>query len=46
MTIFICTIPKLWIEDYTLTNPIFWTVFGAWFIGLVFGFIEGVFDDD
>ena len=41
LTIIISILPRLWIENYTLTNPIWWTVMTVWLIGRLLGWIEG-----
>ena len=38
----IAIVPKLWIDDYTITNPIWWTVTQAWMIGNCLGYLEGL----
>ena len=42
LTVLIATVPNLWIEDYTVTNPIWWTVTSSWIIGNCFGYLEGL----
>lgn len=39
-TILISILPMLWIEDYTVSHSIWWTVMGAWLLGRVFGWFE------
>ena len=34
----IAVLPMLWIDDYTIHNPIWWTVVLAWHLGMVFGY--------
>ena len=41
-----CFLPRFWIESYDATNPIFWTVLGAGFIGMIIGFVQGFFKED
>lgn len=42
----IAVLPMLWIEDYTLTNPVWWTVFSAWNLGRIWTLIEVFFDKE
>ena len=42
MTALIAVIPGLWIEDYTVTNPVWWTVVLAWIISNPIGYFEGL----
>ena len=42
LTAVIATVPMLWIEQYTITNPIWWTVVIANFLGNLFGRFEGI----
>lgn len=42
MVALIAVIPKFWIEDYTVTNPIWWTVVLAWIISNAIGYLEGI----
>ena len=37
----IAVVPGLWIKDYTVTNPIWWTVVLAWNISNLIGYFEG-----
>ena len=39
-SVIVAILPMLWINDYVYTNPIWWTVMGAWFFGRMFGWIE------
>ena len=41
LTVVVATIPMLWIEQYTVTNPICWTVVVAHLLGRLFGYFEG-----
>lgn len=41
LTGIVATLPMLWLENYTLTNPIWWTVISAWIFGNLFGYLEG-----
>ena len=41
LTVVVATVPMLWIEQYTVTNPICWTVVAAHLLGRVFGYFEG-----
>lgn len=40
LTILISVLPMLWIEDYTVSNPIWWTVLIVWLLGRFVGLIE------
>lgn len=42
LTVVVATIPMLWIEQYTVTNPICWTVVVAHLLGRLFGYFEGL----
>jgi len=46
ISIFVPIIPILWIEDYNLANPIWWTVFGAFWVGKILGLLEAFFDEE
>ena len=37
----IAVVPIFWIENYTVTNPVWWTVVSAWIIGRLFGYLDG-----
>ena len=39
---FVATVPGLWIENYSFTTPIWWTVVLAHLIGRLFGYFEGL----
>lgn len=41
-SLIVAFIPMLWIEDYNLTNPVWWTVMAAWFLGNLRGFNEAL----
>lgn len=41
LTVVVATVPMLWIEQYTVTNPICWTVVAAHLLGRLFGYFEG-----
>ena len=36
----------LWIEDYTINNPMLWTVFGVAFFSRLNGYFECVDEED
>jgi hypothetical protein len=36
------TVPSLWIEEYTFTNPIWWTVMLILLLGNFNGYMEGI----
>ena len=36
----IAVLPVLWIDDYALTNPVWWTVVLAWHLGTAFGYYD------
>lgn len=36
----IAVLPMLWLDDYTITNPVWWTVVSAWHLGTLFGYFE------
>ena len=36
-TVTISVLPMLWIEDYTVTNPIWWTVIIVGMLGRIIG---------
>lgn len=38
--ILVATLPMLWIDDYRITNSIWWTVTLAWHLGRLFGWFE------
>ena len=38
----VATVPGLWIKEYTFTNPVWWTVVIANFLGNLFGYFEGL----
>lgn len=38
----VATVPTLWVENYIFTNPIWWTVVIAYFLGNLFGYFEGL----
>ena len=38
----VATIPGLWIDKYTFTNPIWWTVLLTSLIGNLVGYLEGI----
>ena len=42
LTVAVTTVPMLWIEQYTVTNPICWTVVLAYLVGRLFGYFEGL----
>lgn len=42
----IVILPMLWIEDYTISNPILWTVFGVAFFSILNGYFECVDEED
>ncbi len=46
LTMLVATLPMLWIENYTVTNSIFWTVYVSFFIGSILGYIEGMLDNN
>lgn len=46
LTFVIALLPRLWIENYNMSNPIFWTVLIVWFFGNIFGFLEAMFNCD
>ena len=46
LTLIVCILPGRWITDYNVTNPVFWTVFGVWFLGNFVGLMEGMFYND
>lgn len=46
LTVLIATVPRLWIEDYIVTNPIWWTVTLSWIIGNCLGNLEGLCKKD
>lgn len=35
--VLVAIFPMLWIDDYTIANPIWWTVVLAWHLGTMFG---------
>ena len=35
----VAVVPKIWIEDYNIGSPIYWTVFLFSLIGMVFGYL-------
>ena len=37
MAILIAIIPTLWIKDFVIINPVWWTVILAWNFGVLFG---------
>ena len=37
--VLIAALPTLWIDDYNVTNPIWWTVVLAWHLGTEFGIL-------
>lgn len=37
----VAVFPMLWIDNYTVKNPIWWTVVLAWHLGTLFGLIKG-----
>lgn len=38
----VATVPGLWIENYSFTTPVWWTVVLAYLIGRLFGYFEGL----
>lgn len=38
--VLIAMLPMLWIDNYTICNPIWWTVVLAWHFGTLFGHID------
>lgn len=46
LTAVIALLPNLWISNYNLSNPIFWTVLIAWWLGNIVGFLEAMFNCD
>ena len=40
LPLIVAFVPGLWIEDYNLTNPIWWTVMATWFFGDLRGTIR------
>ena len=42
LTGLVATIPGLWIEEYTFTKPVWWTVVLVYFFGNLFGYFEGI----
>lgn len=45
-TIIISVLPMLWIENYTVTNPTWWTVVGVYILGRIIGCIESEENDN
>ena len=43
LTFVIALLPNIWISNYNMSNPIFWTVMIVWFLGNIFGFLEAMF---
>ena len=37
----VATIPSLWIKEYIVTNPIWWTVVISHLVGRLFGYLDG-----
>lgn len=40
LAVLIAILPMLWIDNYTICNPIWWTVVLAWHLGTLFGHID------
>ena len=38
----VAVLPIVWLENYTVTNSIWWTVVLAWAFGRLFGYFEGL----
>lgn len=41
----IAVLPMIWIDNYTISNPVWWTVVGAWHFGRLLGMMEAEDDD-
>lgn len=42
----VATLPRLWIDDYTIRSPIFWTVIVVGNLGLMIGALEKLCERD
>lgn len=42
LTALIASAPMLWIEEYTPSKPVWWTVIIVWLLGQAIGYIEGL----
>lgn len=40
LAVLIALLPALWIDNYTLYNPVWWIVVLAWHFGTLFGYID------
>ena len=44
LTALIASVPILWIEEYTPSKPVWWTVVIIWFLGNGLGYLEGLYE--
>ena len=42
LTALVGVVPMFWIEDYTVTSPVWWTVVLAWIISKQLGYFTGL----
>ena len=42
LAILVATVPLLWLEDYTITHPVWWTATSLYYLGRLFGYFEGL----